>query len=235
MKEQYDKHKKPAIDYKEGDKVYINAEHLPRTQPSRKLDKKFFGPYEIIEKVGTSAYRIRIPSSWKVYNFFNESLLKPYYAPVYPNQTTNSGGEDEEAPHDITDREYKVEKHLDSRISKKGRGQGKLEYLVKWKNYPVEEASWEMKENLENAQDAISDFHKENPSAPRKVRTMPITKKYENYTKPNVPQTLFGWEDCKLEHDHLDRMENVWEKQKGQGKSIQEWETEDDNKEFMRT
>ena len=29
MKNQYDKHKKPAIDYKPGDKVYINAEHLP--------------------------------------------------------------------------------------------------------------------------------------------------------------------------------------------------------------
>ena len=56
MKKQYDKHKKPAIDYKKGDKVYINAEHLPRTRPSKRLDKKFFGPYEIIERVGASAY-----------------------------------------------------------------------------------------------------------------------------------------------------------------------------------
>ena len=78
MKKQYDKHKKPAIDYKKGDKVYINAEHLPQTRPSKKLDKKFSGPYEIIEKVGASAYQIKIPSSWKVYNVFNESLLKPY-------------------------------------------------------------------------------------------------------------------------------------------------------------
>ena len=29
MKNQYDKHKKPAINYKPGDKVYISAEHLP--------------------------------------------------------------------------------------------------------------------------------------------------------------------------------------------------------------
>ena len=29
MKNQYDKHKKLAINYKPGDKVYINAEHLP--------------------------------------------------------------------------------------------------------------------------------------------------------------------------------------------------------------
>ena len=138
MKEQYDKHKKPATDYKKGDfKVYINAEHLPRTRPSRKLDKESFDPYEIIEKVSASAYRIKIPSSWKVFNVFNESLLKPYHTPIYPNQTTNDGGEDEETPHDITDREYEVEKLLDSRISKKGCGWGKLEYLVKWKDYPM--------------------------------------------------------------------------------------------------
>ena len=181
----------------------------------KKLDKKFSGPYEIIKKVGASAYRIKIPSSWKVYNVFNESLLKPYYAPVYPNQTTDNGRENEETPHDITDGEYKVEKLLDSRISKKGRGQGKLEYLVKWKNYPIEEASWEPEENLENAQDTILEFHKENPSAPRKVCAMPATKKYENYTKPNVPQSLFGWEDGKFKHKYLDRMENTWEKWKG--------------------
>ena len=90
------------------------------------------------------------------------------------------------------------------RISKKGCGQGKLEYLVKWKNYPIEEASWEPKENLGNAQDAISDFHKNNPSAPRKVHAMPRTKKYENYTKPDVPQSLFGWEDGKFECDYLE-------------------------------
>ena len=83
IKEQYDKHKKPATDYKKGDKVYINAEHLPQTWPSKKLDKKFFGPFKIIEKVGMSAYRIKIPSSWKVYNVFNESLSKPYHTPIH--------------------------------------------------------------------------------------------------------------------------------------------------------
>ena len=50
MKNQYDKHKKLAIDYKPGDKVYINVEHLPSVRQSQKLEKKFFGPYEIIEK-----------------------------------------------------------------------------------------------------------------------------------------------------------------------------------------
>ena len=86
MKSQYDKHKKLAVNYKPGDKVYINVEHLPSVQQSQKLEKKFFSPYKIMEKVGQSAYRIKIPVSWRVYNIFNESLLKPYHAPHYVNQ-----------------------------------------------------------------------------------------------------------------------------------------------------
>ena len=34
MKNQYDKHKKLAINYKPGDKVYINVEHLPSIRQS---------------------------------------------------------------------------------------------------------------------------------------------------------------------------------------------------------
>ena len=86
MKNQYDKCKKLLIDYKPGDKVYINTEHLPSVRQSRKLEKKFYGPYQIVKKVGQLAYRIKIPTSWRVYNVFNESLLKQYHTPHYANQ-----------------------------------------------------------------------------------------------------------------------------------------------------
>ena len=55
-------------------------------QASKKLDQKYYSPYEVVEAVGPSAYQIQIPMSWKVYNIFNEILLKPYYAPHYPCQ-----------------------------------------------------------------------------------------------------------------------------------------------------
>ena len=34
----------------------------------------------------------------------------------------------------------------------------KFEYYVLWKGYPITEATWEPEENLEHAQDAISDY-----------------------------------------------------------------------------
>ena len=36
-----------------------------------------------------------------------------------------------------------MERILDKRVSKKTRWKQHFEYLVKWKNHPVEDASWE--------------------------------------------------------------------------------------------
>jgi hypothetical protein len=36
-----------------------------------------------------------------------------------------------------------MEKIIDQRISKKTRRKTRLEYLVKWKGHPIEDASWE--------------------------------------------------------------------------------------------
>ena len=41
-----------------------------------KLSTKYYGPIEIIEKIGTMAYKFRLPSSAKIYPVFHVSLLK---------------------------------------------------------------------------------------------------------------------------------------------------------------
>ena len=49
---------------------------------------------------------------------------------------------------------YIVEKVLNSRMF-----QCKLQYLVKWEGYGVEENTWEYWDNLNNAADAVNNFH----------------------------------------------------------------------------
>ena len=124
MKNQYDKHQQPAINYNAGDKVYIKAEHLLSVRPTKKLDKKYYRPYEIIEKVGSSAYQIKIPVSWKVYNVFNEALLKPYHTPSFPCQIKKEKETKDQQDAEDHENDYEVETLLDSQISKKGRGRG---------------------------------------------------------------------------------------------------------------
>ena len=60
--------------------------------------------------------------------------------------------------------EYEVEDIFDSQLKR-----GKLEYLVKWSGYINDHNTWELKLNLVNSKEAISDFHKSNPSAPCKL------------------------------------------------------------------
>jgi len=47
------------------------------------------------------------------------------------------------------------------RILNKRKVRGKDKYLVRWKGFMVESDTWEGKENLENAKEAIEEFEKE--------------------------------------------------------------------------
>ena len=154
--------------------------------------------------------------SWKVYNIFNEILLKPYYAPHYPHQKAIEEEKRNEQESKTAKSEYEVEDLLDSQINKKG--WGCLKYLVKWKNYPREDASWEPRENLTNTQEIVEEFHKKFPNAPRWVRTNNLEfQRFENFTKPDIPKTLYGWEDGKFKWEYLEKLERQWQRWKQQG------------------
>ena len=227
MAKQYDKGKRLSREYNIGDKVYVNAEHLPHVRASKKLDNKFYGPYKVIGKVGSAAYCIEIPTAWKVYNVFNEALLKPYHEPVFPEQA-QWGKELEEKRRQeeekVKGEEYEVEEILDSQI--KGRG---IQYLVKWKGYPVEESTWEPVGNLKNAGETVERFHQKHPNAPA-TRAIPqkAFRQYENFTQGSVPKKLFGWEDGKFDQEYQERLERKWRKWKGDRAQIYNL-PEDDN------
>ena len=61
------------------------------------------------------------------------------------------------------DAEYEVEKVVNSRVNNRRKKQ--VQYEVKWIGY--DDTSWENASNLENAQEAVQKFHKENPRHPK--------------------------------------------------------------------
>jgi len=70
-----------------------------------------------------------------------------------PAPTTNEVDDDSEEEED-----YEVEKILKKRKHKKG----KVEYLVKWKNFEdSSDNSWEVADNLQSAQDIIQEYEKD--------------------------------------------------------------------------
>ena len=68
----------PAPDFKVGDKVFVKAQFFQTTQPSKKLSKKYLGPYEIISQPGTLSFTLRLSESMRsVHPVFHVSMLEP--------------------------------------------------------------------------------------------------------------------------------------------------------------
>src|SRR5271154_1993604 len=151
MKRRVNKKRGLAIEYEDGQKVWVSAEHLKSNQPLQKLDDKWHGPFKIVKKVGSAAYELEMPPNWWGRHTFNRDRLKPYTEPKYQTQKDERLTPPAELIDDFE--EYEVEAVLAKRTRV-----GRTEYLVCWKGYSPENDTWEPIENLKNAQQAIKTY-----------------------------------------------------------------------------
>ncbi|WVY89918.1 hypothetical protein V8G54_035432 [Vigna mungo] len=81
MKQQVDK-KRRNFQLQVGDLALVKLQ--PYRQQSlalrknRKLGLKFFGPFEVIENIGSVAYKVQLPNTAKIHPMFHISLLKKF-------------------------------------------------------------------------------------------------------------------------------------------------------------
>ncbi|QRW26428.1 Transposon Tf2-7 polyprotein [Rhizoctonia solani] len=149
-KEQMTRDKGTIPKYTVGKKVWLDGKNVELRTNSNKLDPKRLGPFKVLEKVSSHAYRLKLPETLKIHNVFYVGLLsKSHKSPSqpFPGQSPPKTIEGEE--------EYKVEQIIDSKWQ-----QGKWFYLIKWKGYGLEDNSWEPEELLEHSQDKIKRFNK---------------------------------------------------------------------------
>ena len=194
MKKFYDRHRNKTPSFEVGQKVLVNNADLALNHPSRKLAERYSGLFEITEKIGTHAYRLKLPDYWKnVHPVWNVSKIYPYHEDsANPNHPR--------PPPDIIEGEpeWEVEQILDSKFA-----YGKLQYLVKWLGWPDSENSWQDEIDLENAPEKIADFYRRFPGAPRRLEDGSKTGK--SITKRRKRRKKIG---C-LEHQTLDFQTNV--------------------------
>jgi len=158
--------RKESPTYQVGDLVMLNGCNIKTRRPSRKMDHKNHGPFQIKKIISHLAVRLTLPRKWKIHNVFHVSLLEPYKtseqrAPPDPSKILREADDIEQLE------EYDVEEVMSSQ--KQGR---RILYLVKWLNYP-EGKDWteEPFDNFSEGElEKLREFHQRNPDAPKDYR-----------------------------------------------------------------
>jgi hypothetical protein len=135
--------------FKKGEKVWLEAKNLRLPYLSKKIAPNRTGPFRITEVLSPITYRLELPKGWKIHNVFHSTLLTPFV------QTEIHGPSFPTLVPDIIDgqEEYKVEGILKHKTKR-----GKIHFLIRWKDQPTTEDSWEPEENLTHAKDALGDY-----------------------------------------------------------------------------
>lgn len=208
MKEQYEKGKRTAHEFKVGEFVWLNAKNIHIHQQTPKLGPRQLGPFKITGKHGPLDYHLELPHWLKIHPVFHVDRLSPWHdqgipQPLPPQPEIIEGEEN-----------YEIEEILDSRLH--GRGK-KLQFLIKWKGFSDAHTAWEPESNLEGtADEAIAEFYQKHPSAPRRINASDFEHLNASFRPPTTetdplilaeqyPNTYdLGWEDGKY-YDHISR------------------------------
>jgi hypothetical protein len=102
----------------------------------KKLKPRSYGPYMILRHVGEVAYELDLLERCKIHNFFYVSCLK---RALGKHITTST----ELPPIDEEGKLILVPKEILESREQKLRNRTIKEYLVKWKDLPIEDATWE--------------------------------------------------------------------------------------------
>jgi hypothetical protein len=143
-----DRRKSTFVPFKKGDKVWLDSRNL-KTIYHKKMKPKREGPFSITEVLGPVTYRLKLPATWRIHNVFHAALLRPYKEnEVYGENFT-------EPPPELVEGEevYDVETILNHR--KRGRG---YQYFIKWRGYPISDASWEPEHSFSDDGDILTQY-----------------------------------------------------------------------------
>jgi hypothetical protein len=140
MKQQADQHRSERS-FEVGDWVFLRLQpykqmSLKQAKKDNKLSPNYYGPYKVLQKIGTMAYKLELPASSRVHPVFHVSCLKKVIGDKIPVQTI--------LPE--LDEEGKIilepEAITDTRI-RQLRNRSISEYLIKWRKLPAEDSTWE--------------------------------------------------------------------------------------------
>ena len=136
-----------------GSMVWLSTKDITlpwdKERRTKKLRQQYYGPFEVLQQTSPVSFRLKLPEASHLFPIFHANLL-------LPASDVNRHGERRQplpavSPEDST---YEVEGILAKRVT----NGGKTEYLVHWKSYLYEEATWEPEANLSGCSDLLLKF-----------------------------------------------------------------------------
>lgn len=141
--------------------ISVDDQVLLSTQNLRSitgLQPRWIGPFRVSQIINPVAVKLDLPRAFRMHRTFHVSQLKHYAASVtFPNRRDFRPPPVQPAT-DTDEPIFEVEAIVGHRKIERGRAAGTIQYLVKWKGYPMYEATWEPIRNLGNALEAMRDY-----------------------------------------------------------------------------
>jgi hypothetical protein len=81
-KENVDEHQKQQPNFKVGDQVWFQWQHIKTIRPLQKLDHQKLYPLFIVKQINAMPFQFKFLSSMKIHLVFYVSLLEPYHTSI---------------------------------------------------------------------------------------------------------------------------------------------------------
>lgn len=141
-----------------GDQVLLSTKNLNVKGFPRKLQRRFIGPFKVVQEISKVAYKVALPEGWKIHPVFHTSLLKLWQSGQWTEHVEGT------IPEVLQDDEvvWDSEKLLRWRKTKVG-NLVKREFLILWKDRPLEDTCWVSEDDFVDQDELREAIEKDKP------------------------------------------------------------------------
>jgi hypothetical protein len=128
-----------GMEFQVGELVLMKLQPYVQTtvvsSPCPKLALKYFGPFKILQKIGSVAYKLELPSSSQIHPVFHVSQLNAFTPSVLVYSDLSQRV-------DLSGVDVKLVKIVDKRLVRRG-SHLVVQVKVVWSHFPEEVTTWE--------------------------------------------------------------------------------------------
>ena len=143
--------------------AHLRREIFPKKEYN-KLKLKKIGPCKILRKFSANSYEIELPPDVGISPIFNVADLYKYQG----EDTATETEDDEE--HKVfwvkqlpIKETLQLQRILDIKVYKKTPGQEYFQYLVKWKDHQIADATWVVEAMLQKMKSSVDELMERSP------------------------------------------------------------------------